>query len=506
MDVAIIGAGPAGLAAGYLLSKAGRRVAIIERDATHIGGLSRAVEHGGYRFDFGDHGFSTNSQAVIDLWNEILPEGFVERPRVSRVWYEGRLYSHPLRAIEVLRGFGIWRAGLCFASYLRARALPARDVRTFADWASRQFGRRLYLDFFKGYAEKRWGISCEELSAGLAAQHLQARSFARAASARVSRWLGPKKPPVEGQGVETSTGFFRYPRPGPGTMWEAARDKIGAAGGQVIMGCGLKQLASDGQGGWRMTAVGPEGERVVLAAHAISSAPIRELAARLYPLPLSTIEASQLKYRDLLVVALMIRPDAAFTDDCIFIHDDRLQVGRVRNYRSSSPDLAPDDGAACVGLEYSCSEGDDLWSMGDAELLELATREMAILGLVSSDKVMDGAVVRLEKAYPLYDEGYAANVAAMRAEVETRHPTLHLVGRNGMHREHDIGRAMLTAMQTVENILAGERVHDAWRVEDREYSNAVDGRAGTAIADRAAGRLQERTDARQVAASRRKAA
>src|SRR5690606_1479723 len=220
------------------------------------------------------------------------------------------------------------------------------------------------------------------------AQRIKGLSLWGAVTDGLRRSLGLNKRPHDGQAVKTLPETFRYPRLGPGMMWEAARDKVVAAGSQVIMGHALKQLASDGQGGWRMTATGPAGELVIHAAHAISSAPMRELAARLYPLPASTIEASQLKYRDFLTVALMIKSDDLFPDNWIYIHDSKVQVGRVQNFRSWSPEMVPDADVACVGLEYFCFEGDGLWSMDDAELVELAKREMAVLGLVSPDKVI----------------------------------------------------------------------------------------------------------------------
>jgi protoporphyrinogen oxidase len=279
--------------------------------------------------------------------------------------------------------------------------------------------------------------------------------------------------------VKTLLETFRYPRLGPGMMWDAARNKIEAAGSQVIMGHALKQLAQDGPNengvGWRMTASGPDGDQVIRAAHTISSAPMRELAARLHPLPESTLEASQLKYRDFLTVALMIKSEDLFPDNWIYIHDGKVQVGRVQNFRSWSPEMVPDQDIACVGLEYFCFEGDGLWSSSDADLVEKAKREMEILGLCKPEDVVGGAVVRQEKAYPVYDGDYAANVDAMRAELEAKHPTLHLVGRNGMHRYNNQDHAMMTAMLTVENILAGERIYDTWCVnEDAEYHEAGD--------------------------------
>jgi protoporphyrinogen oxidase len=473
VDVAIIGAGPAGLTAAYLLSRAGKRVAVIEKDPTYVGGISRTVEHEGYRFDIGGHRFFSKSQAVVDLWNEILPDDFIQRPRMSRIYYEGKFYSYPLRAFEALRNLGVLRSAACMLSYLQSKLVPIREVKSFEDWTSNQFGKKLYSIFFKTYTEKVWGMPCNEMSADWAAQRIKGLSLWGAVTDGLKRSLGLNKRPNDGQAVKTLLETFRYPRLGPGMMWEAARDKVVARGGIVLMGHALKQLASDGQGGWRLTASGPDGEQAISAAHAISSAPMRELAARLYPLPLSTIEASQLKYRDFLTVALMIKSDDLFPDNWIYIHDSKVQVGRVQNFRSWSPEMVPDQDVACVGLEYFCFEGDGLWSMADDELVALAKSEMEILGLVSPDKVIGGAVVRQEKAYPVYDEHYAANVEAMRRELEAKHSTLHLVGRNGMHRYNNQDHAMMTAMLTVENILAGERRYDTWCVnEDAEYHEA----------------------------------
>ncbi|WP_133366231.1 NAD(P)/FAD-dependent oxidoreductase [Qipengyuania sediminis] len=476
VDVAIIGAGPAGLTAGYLLTKQGKSVAIIEKDAIYVGGISRTVEHEGYRFDIGGHRFFSKSQQVVDLWNEILPDDFIQRPRMSRIYYEGKFYSYPLRAFEALTNLGILRSTACMLSYGWSKLFPVREVKSFEDWTSNQFGKKLYSIFFKTYTEKVWGMPCNEMSADWAAQRIKGLSLWGAVVDGLKRSLGLNRRPNDGQAVKTLLETFRYPRLGPGMMWDAARDKILATGrGRVLMGHALKQLASDGQGGWRLSATGPDGDVVITAANAISSAPMRELAARLHPLPATTIQANNLKYRDFLTVALKIRSQDLFPDNWIYIHDSKVKVGRVQNFRSWSPEMVPDEGVACVGLEYFCFEGDGLWSMSDDDLISLAAKELDILGLVSPDKVIGGAVVRQEKAYPVYDEDYAANVDAMRRELEDRHPTLHLVGRNGMHRYNNQDHAMMTAMLTVENILAGVRRYDTWCVnEDAEYHEAGD--------------------------------
>jgi protoporphyrinogen oxidase len=277
---------------------------------------------------------------------------------------------------------------------------------------------------------------------------------------------------------------FRYPRLGPGMMWDAARDFVVAKGNQVLMGHSFKQLAQDGDGNWRMTATKADGgEAVIRARHVISSAPMRELAARIHPLPACSLQADNLRYRDFLTVAVMIKSDDLFPDNWIYIHDSKVKVGRIQNFRSWSPEMVPDPSVACVGLEYFCFEGDGLWSSSDADLVELAKKELAILGLVDPKDVIGGAVVRQEKAYPVYDDAYAANVEAMRHELESRYPTLHMVGRNGMHRYNNQDHAMMTAMLTVENIEANARIYNIWNVnEDAEYHEAGDEGEQEAIA------------------------
>ncbi len=482
VDVAIIGAGPAGLTAGYLLTKAGLSVAIIERDTRYVGGISRTVEHEGYRFDIGGHRFFSKSQAVVDLWNEILPDDFIQRPRMSRIYYEGKFYSYPLRAFEALRNLGIWRSTTCMASFAKAKLFPRAIVKSFEDWTINQFGQKLYSIFFKTYTEKVWGMPCDEMSADWAAQRIKGLSLWGAVVDGLKRSLGLNKRPNDGMATKTLLESFRYPRQGPGMMWEAARDKIIATGkGDVLMGHALKQLAQDGAGNWRMTASHAAGDTVITARHVVSSAPMRDLAGRIHPLPATLGEAMELRYRDFLTVALKIQSEDLFPDNWIYIHDSKVQVGRIQNFRSWSPEMVPDASVACVGLEYFCFEGDGLWSMADNDLVALATREMAILGLVRPEQVIGGAVVRQEKAYPVYDETYAANVAAMRGELEAAYPTLHMVGRNGMHRYNNQDHAMMTAMLSVENIIAGARVYDIWCVnEDAEYHEAGDEGAQTA--------------------------
>jgi protoporphyrinogen oxidase len=478
-SVAIIGAGPAGLTAAYLLTRAGARVTVLEADPELVGGISRTVEYKGFRFDIGGHRFFSKSRAVEDLWTELLGDDLLVRPRSSRILYGGKFYAYPLKAGEALRNLGIVEACRCVASYARARLFPVREPRSFEDWVSNKFGRRLFGIFFKTYTEKVWGMSCREISADWAAQRIKGLSL----SSAIWHAIVPRRQPRNRSAqIKTLIGSFRYPRKGPGMMWEAAARRTREQGGEIRMGCrvtGIEREPTDGAGGrWLVRFVDARGDRQVVAAdHVVSSAPLRELVLGLEPAPsvAATEAARRLRYRDFLTVALIVRPTLTFADNWIYVHEPGVKVGRIQNFRSWSPELVPDPDLACYGLEYFCFEGDGLWNSTDAELVALATDELVRLGLARAGDVLDGHVVRQPKAYPVYDDDYAAHVATIRRELADRYPNLHLVGRNGMHKYNNQDHAMMTAMLTTQNILAGRIVHDVWAVnEDAEYHEAGD--------------------------------
>ncbi len=475
-ETLVIGAGPAGLTAAYLLSKQGRPVTVLERDPAQVGGISRTVSHNGYLFDIGGHRFFSKSKAVVDLWDEILPNDFIERPRLSRIYYRGRYYAYPLKAFEALRNLGLFTSAACVASYLYARMRPVRDPKNFHAWVRNQFGERLFSIFFKTYTEKVWGMSCDAISADWAAQRIKGLDLGAAIRDGIKRSLGLRKAPKAGGPViKTLIESFRYPRRGPGMMWEAAAARIQAQGGRVLLDRGVDALSYDaGTGIWTVAARSADGSRETFTArHVISSAPVRELVDAIRPRPLSTFNARSLKYRDFLTVALIAKSQKNFPDNWIYIHDPSVQVGRVQNFRSWSPEMVPDDDHTCLGLEYFCFEGDGLWTASDEELVALAKREIGQIGLIDPADVVDACVVRQPKAYPVYDADYAGHVVTVRRELERDFPSLHLVGRNGMHKYNNQDHAMMTAMLTVENILGGRRRHDVWQVnEDAEYTES----------------------------------
>jgi protoporphyrinogen oxidase len=472
-DVFVIGAGPAGLTAAYCLTKETPSVMVIEKDPVYVGGISRTVTYNGFSFDIGGHRFFSKSKEVVDLWKEILPDDFISRPRLSRIYYGGKYYSYPLKAFEALMNLGIFTSALCMASYAYAKAFPIKDAKTFHQWVRNQFGEKLFSIFFRTYTEKVWGMSCDEISADWAAQRIKGLDLGSAVMNALKKSLGAgaAKGP-DGKVIKTLIESFEYPRKGPGMMWEAAARKVEERGGKVLMGREFSGMRYDANRKvWSIDVTTAEGKaETYTARHVISSAPVRELVEKIKPTPISLLHARQLRYRDFLTVALMVKKPDLFPDNWIYIHDPSVKVGRVQNFRSWSPELVPSADMSCLGLEYFCFEGDGLWNSPDSELVRLAKQECAKIGLVREDEVTDSCVVRQHKAYPVYDDAYRDNMNMIRLDLETSYPTLHLVGRNGMHKYNNQDHAMMTAMLTAKNILAGQRLYDVWNVnEDAEY-------------------------------------
>jgi len=474
-DIFVIGAGPAGLTTAYCLTKETPSVIVIEKDPLYVGGISRTVRHGNFLFDIGGHRFFSKAKEVVDLWHEILPDDFITRPRLSRIYYGGKFYSYPLSAFQALRNLGIFTSAACMLSYAHAKLFPIASPRSFHDWVRNRFGERLFQIFFKTYTEKVWGMSCDDISADWAAQRIKGLDLRVAVMGALKHSFGLKPKAVAGGDVvKTLIETFQYPRRGPGMMWEAAAAKVTERGGQILMGRELVELAYDeAHKLWRIGVATSDGKRESYTArHVVSSAPVRELVNKLSPKPISLLHARALRYRDFLTVALMIDKTDVFADNWIYIHDPSVKVGRVQNFGSWSPEMAP-AGMTCLGLEYFCFEDDGLWTMSDEELIALATREVAKVGLVAAADVVDGCVVRQQKAYPVYDDAYRDHMATIRRDLEQSYPSLHLIGRNGMHKYNNQDHAMMTAMLTARNILAGERIYDIWQVnEDAEYHEA----------------------------------
>jgi protoporphyrinogen oxidase len=477
--VVIIGAGPAGLTAAYRLTKAGHPSTVLEADSV-VGGISRTEQRDGWRFDLGGHRFFTKVQAVEDLWHEILPdEDFLSRPRKSRMYYKGKFYAYPIQPMNALRNVGPIEAVRCVASALWVRVNPPKKVETLEDYIVKHYGRRLYQHFFKAYSTKVWGVPPSEIGADWGAQRIKGMSLFQAVWEPIRSKLAGRRQDKSKQ-VTSLIEEFQYPKYGPGMMWERARDLVEADGTKVIMETPVTRIRhEDG----RAVSVVAESDGVTTeypADHVISSMPFSLLLRAMDPPVPDEVQraADDLAFRDFITVALVVPADKVpWDDNWIYIHAPEVKTMRIQNFGSWSPYLVK-DGRNVLGLEYTALEGDESWTSNDEDLIERGKRELESLGLVSAADVEAGYVVRMPKAYPVYDETYQANVDVLREWISEHATNVHPVGRNGMHKYNNQDHSMYTAMLTVENIVDGAD-HDIWSVNvEEEYHEVKDGADG----------------------------
>jgi len=463
-SVVIVGAGPAGLTAAYEASRLGSRCTVLEADLA-VGGLARTTEYKGYLFDIGGHRFFTKVSLVEWLWKEILGDDLLERPRLSRIYYRGKFFRYPLSPWDTLAKLGAWESALCAVSYVQARLRPRRPEEDFETYVVNRFGRRLYEKFFQSYTEKVWGIPCRQIRADWASQRIRNLSFSSVIrnAFRFGDSAGANSP-------RSLIDRFYYPRRGPGMMWSRMAERVEGMGSKVVFETPVEKIHWDND---RVTHVStPRGS--FAAGHFLSSMPIRTFVRALDPAPPEKVRAAAelLQYRDFLIVALIVGREHLFPDNWLYIHEPGVKVGRVQNFKNWSPEMVPDPKTTCLGMEYFCFEGDELWRRSDEELIRQATREAALIGLLAENEVCDGKVLRVPKAYPVYDEQYEAALAQVREFISPIR-NLQFIGRNGMHRYNNQDHSMVTGVLAARNI-HGAR-HDLWQVNaDQDYQEEGD--------------------------------
>lgn len=461
----IIGAGPAGLTAAYELGKLGYRATVLEAD-DQVGGLSRTVTYRGYRFDIGGHRFFSKVRLINELWEEILGEAFLLRPRMSRIHYNNHYFDYPLRPLNALAGLGAVEAFLVGLSYTKARLLPSRDESTFEQWVSNRFGYRLYEIFFKTYTEKVWGVPCSEISADWAAQRIKNLSLAEALRNAVFNARTSKS----GEVITTLIEQFHYPQFGPGQMWERCVERVAAQGSETALQMRVERVRHHGDRIEAVYARTPDGHLHEFGGDQfISSMPIRELINAFDPPVPDDVRraANALRYRDYLTVVLMVKREHVFPDNWIYVHSPDVKLGRIQNYKNWSPFMVPDTSRTSLGLEYFLWDHDEQWTWPTERLIELGINDCLKIGMIEREEVEDGTVVRMEKAYPVYDQEYQQHLATIRRYLEGV-GNLQLVGRNGQHRYNNQDHSMLSAVFAARN-LAGAN-YDVWSVNvEQEY-------------------------------------
>ncbi|MBO1070846.1 MAG: NAD(P)/FAD-dependent oxidoreductase [Dolichospermum sp. DEX189] len=458
-SVVIIGAGPAGLTATHELVKQGIQAIVLEQ-ADRVGGISRTETYKGYRFDIGGHRFYTEVGEIQQIWVEILGNNFLKVPRLSRIYYNGKFFNYPLEVTNALSNLGIINSLLMLFSYLQVKIKPDPVEENFEQWVCNRFGKKLYATFFKSYTEKVWGISCTEIRADWAAQRIQGMSLKRAILNSLFKNNQTKSLIKE----------FYYPEFGPGMMWEKCQEIVTSKGGKVHLNTTVDKIYHQDHQIQKIT-VRQENQTFDLQADQfISSMPVTALILRLDPpAPTAVLEAARsLKYRDFLIVALIIDEVDLFPDNWIYIHSPEFKVGRIQNFKNWSPAMVPDSSKTCLGMEYFCNKGDELWLMSDSELIEIASKEIVDLSLLLNiKKIEDATVIRQLKAYPVYDENYRQHLQVIQDYLQD-FDNLQTIGRNGMHRYNNQDHSMLTGLLAAKNIL-GEN-HNLWDVNtERSY-------------------------------------
>lgn len=463
VDVVVMGGGPAGLTAAYELAKHEKTSVVLEQ-ADKVGGISRTETYKGYRFDIGGHRFFTKVGEVQEIWQEILGDEFIQVPRLSRIYYRGKFFDYPLSIASTLKNLGMVDSTLCVLSYLKSKINgkinPGPEAENLEDWVVERFGNRLYRTFFKSYTEKVWGIPCNKIQAEWAAQRIKGLSLKKAV---INAAFGSND-------TKTLIKEFDYPIYGPGMMWERCQQILDGKESPVYLETRVTRVEHDGTNVQKVIAQ-RDGEALELTGDSyVSSIPITALVRNLDPAPPEPVlkAADGLKYRDFLIVPLVINLEDIFPDNWIYIHSPKFTVGRIQNFKNWSMAMVPDPSKTCVGMEFFCSEGDKLWEMSEEELVALASKEIVDLGLVPDlSFVEDGTVIRQKKAYPVYDGEYRQHLDVIQKYL-SKFENLQTVGRNGMHRYNNQDHSMLTGLLAAKNIL-GE-THDLWNVNvERSY-------------------------------------
>ena len=463
--VVVIGGGPAGLTAAYELQRRGSDLTPIVFEAGNIvGGIARTENHKGYRFDIGGHRFFTKVSEVEEVWHEVLGQDFITVPRMSRIYYREKFFDYPLKMGNALSNIGVYESARIVASYLKWQISPAKPEESFEDWVINRFGGRLYMHFFRSYTQKVWGIRPNQIRADWAAQRIKNLSLRKAIWNTIS-------------GANDTASLieeFQYPRLGPGMMWEKTADRIADNGGEVHLKSAVTRVCRDGM---RVTSVdierwdgnGTRTTETVEGSHFVNTIALRDLVHAFDPLPPDDVVAAAnlLRYRDFLIVTLVLDHADPFPDNWIYVHSPKVKVGRIQNFRAWSAELLPNAETASIGMEYFCQAGDGLWTMTDDDLRDLAASELEQLGLAKASTVIDHFVIRQPKAYPVYDGDYKDALDVVAGWLK-RLENFQTVGRNGLHRYNNQDHSMLTAMLAARNIM-GER-HDVWNVNvERSY-------------------------------------
>jgi protoporphyrinogen oxidase len=481
LDAVIVGAGPAGLAAAYEMSRQGAGVSVLER-MDQVGGLSRTVAHDGCRYDIGPHRFFTKNEEVNQLFMDVVAEDTVHVPRLTRIFYNNKFFDYPLTPLNALFGVGVGASASIFTSYIWAQLhqrLAPQEPRNFEEWVTNQFGAKLFQTFFKTYTEKVWGIPCTKIGADWAGQRIKGLSLGTAVVNALRKAVGTSK----GQTIKTLVDEFMFPRLGAGQFYEKMAALIEARGSNIKTGRRVKTIFREGVQVRSVIVEDDFGnEEVIEAKNFMSSAPLTEMVEMMYPAPPDEVlkACRSLFYRDHIGVHLKLE-GKTFPDNWIYVHSRQVQMARVANYRNFSKEMADCDGISPLTVEYFTFKGDDVWNLSDEELVVMAGRELEMMRIAKASQVLSGFVVRSEKAYPVIETGFQHEIDIIKSWLD-QFVNLTPIGRSGMFKYNNQDHAIYTGLLAARTAL-GVGKYNPWLVNiDAEYHES--GQAGSVVAGR----------------------
>lgn len=460
MKVAVIGAGPAGVTAAYLLAKGGAEVHLFEASGD-TGGLARSITLWNQRVDLGPHRFFSSDPRVNELWLEVAGRDYEMVDRLTRIFYKNRFFYYPLKPFNAFLNLGPIESVLCVLSYFKEKIKPTPQDGSFESWVTSRFGSKLFRIFFKTYSEKLWGISCKELDADFAAQRIK----------KLSLWEALKNALFGGRGNKHKTlvDQFAYPLQGTGMIYERMARAVQERGGHVYLNTPVRRVITE-QG--RATAIELENGTTARFDHVVSSMPITLLVQRLPEVPDSVRKAaSSLRFRNTVLVFVNVQASGLFPDNWLYVHSDNLQMGRMTNFRNWVPELYGSEKSTILVLEYWCYDEDEFWTKSDAELIELAKKETRMTGLVGDAPITDGHVHRIQRCYPVYDRGYKDRLKPVEDYLSSVQ-NLSVIGRYGAFKYNNQDHSILMGIFAADNILKNAG-HNLWDINtDYEYQES----------------------------------
>lgn len=511
----IIGAGPAGLTAAFKLLEDTDIVPIILEKESFVGGISRTSNYKGNRIDIGGHRFFTKNKEVKKIWNEIMPiqgkasiddkllgneksltlggpdpekenDVFLIRRRVSRILYLRKFFDYPIAInIRTIASLGIVNTIKAGAGYMWSFVFKRKE-NSLEDFYINRFGISLYKMFFKDYTEKVWGKDPSELSADWGAQRVKGLSLSKAILSFLAKPF--KKRGLLEEYIETSLiEEYMYPKKGPGQLWEAMRDKVVEKGGQLILDTEVERIRLSDEKICSVSCISNGEITEFNPDYIFSSMPISDLVKSLdEQVPEAVYEvAAELPYRDFITVGLLvnklklknttkIKTISNLVPDCwIYIQEPDVKIGRLQIFNNWSPYMVKDFvNTVWIGLEYFCNEGDELWSMTEAELTEFAIAEVVKIGIINREDIIDKTRIKVEKAYPSYFGSYEQFdiVKDYLNSIEN----LYCIGRNGQHRYNNMDHSMLTAIEAVDSIIHVRSKERIWNVNTEEDYHEIE--------------------------------